>query len=116
MANAIPHPLSYATRDIPTHRRRTVLSTMLRWLMSVGVALGFVVRQLIVAAAVLLILLGQVLRFALQVTAALLLLLAGIRWTDLRRRMMNGARLVDRWTLRIVGALSRNPLFRPAVR
>lgn len=116
MVNAMPQPLSYAAIEVPTHHRRTVLSTGLRWLKAMFIALAWVCRQLIVAVAFTLIAAGHVLRFSLQLIGAALLLLAGVRWSEIRRRMMRGALWVDRSVLRVIGVLARNPFARRAVR
>lgn len=57
----------------------------------------------------LVIALGQLARLLLGVAGALLLLLGGLRWFEIKARLMRGANWVDRTTLRLVRAVTRNP-------
>ena len=114
MVNAMPHPLSYAAVDVATHQRRTIGSTVFRWMKFTIIAGARVIRQLIVVLAVTMIVAGHLLRLAFHLIGAALLLFAGIRWSEVRRRLMRGALWVDRAVLRIVGVFSR-PLARTAV-
>lgn len=105
--------LSYAANEVPTHKRRTAVGTLLRWLGALTALLLLVVRLVFLAIGYVIIGIGQVSRLIFGALGAIMLLLGGLRWHEVKHRLMGGAIWVDRITLRMVRAVSRNPFAQP---
>ncbi len=109
VAIAPDNVLPYASIEVPTLKRRTSMNTLLRWLGHLIALVFLIVRVAFLGAGYLVIAIGPLSRLLLGVAGALLLLLGGLRWFEVKARLMRGANWVDRTTLRLVRAVTRNP-------